>query len=78
MARAAPCLFGTSPAGWTSIAIPDRPAPAAVALLDLMEHLPSVEQVIGRDAASVRVRLYDGVEVRLHLCEVSAWGAALL
>jgi DNA polymerase (family 10) len=64
--------------GLDLVAIPGQTSGAPLALLDLMEHLPSVEQVVGRDAASVRVRLYDGVEVRLQLAEASAWGAALL
>lgn len=47
-------------------------------LLDLLEQLPTVNQVRARDATGVRVQLYDGVEVRLHLAEPDAWGAALL
>ena len=64
--------------GLDLVAIPGQASGAAAALLDLVEHLPSVEQVFGRDATGVRVRLYDGVEVRLHLAEPGAWGAALL
>ncbi|TME34288.1 MAG: DNA polymerase III [Chloroflexi bacterium] len=47
-------------------------------LLDLVERLPSVVQVVDRGEASARVRLYDAVEVRLHLAEPHCFGAALL
>jgi DNA polymerase (family 10) len=48
------------------------------ALLDLLERLPSVVQVIERTQQQARVRLYDGVEVRLHLAQSESWGAALV
>ena len=60
------------------VAIPGQAGGAATSLLDLLERLPSVEQVIGRDATSTRVRLHNGVEVRLQLAEPETWGAALL
>src|SRR5439155_4741236 len=47
-------------------------------LLDLVERLPSVVQVVDRGEASARVRLYDAVEVRVHLAEPHCFGAALL
>ncbi|HLZ26304.1 MAG TPA: PHP domain-containing protein [Chloroflexota bacterium] len=60
------------------VAIPGQAGGAATSLLDLLERLPSVEQVIGRDATSTRVRVHNGVEVRLQLAEPETWGAALL
>jgi DNA polymerase (family 10) len=55
------------------------PAPgSAQALLDLLAQLPSVVQVLERDATGSRVRLYDGVEVRLHLATSDTWGGALV
>ncbi len=48
------------------------------ALLDLLERLPPVVRVAHRDASSVAVRLYDGIEVRLHLTTEQDWGGALL
>src|SRR5439155_18014359 len=55
------------------------PGPAGgAALHDLLARLPSVVQVLERTARLTRVRLYDGVEVRLHLAPPAAWGAALL
>ena len=48
------------------------------ALLDLLERLPGVVRVVSRDAGSSSVRLYDGIEVRLHLAEPQHFGAALL
>jgi DNA polymerase (family X) len=50
----------------------------ASALLDRMEALPNVARVVRRDTHSTRVRLHDGLEVRLHLAEPCAFGAALL
>ena len=78
VAGAARRMCESVPGGLDLVAIPGQASGAATALLDLVEHLPSVEQVSGRDATGVRVRLYDGVEVRLHLAEPDAWGAALL
>jgi DNA polymerase (family X) len=55
------------------------PGPAAgPALLDLLERLPGVVRVVSRERARVCVRLYDGLEVRLHLAQPQTWGAALL
>jgi DNA polymerase (family 10) len=55
------------------------PGPAGgAALLELLARLPSVVQVLERTERLSRVRLYDGVEVRLHLAGPDAWGAALL
>jgi DNA polymerase (family 10) len=48
------------------------------ALLDLLEGLPNVIRVVDRTAASVTVRLFDGIEIRLHLADLSRFGAALL
>ena len=48
------------------------------ALLDLFERLPSVLRVVGRSADGARVRLYDGLEVRLHLASAADWGAAMV
>jgi len=50
----------------------------AAALQDLLARLPSVVQVLERTPCLTRVRLYDGVEVRLHLAASGEWGAALL
>ena len=50
----------------------------AAALLERMEALPNVARVVRRDANSTRVRLHDGLEVRLHVAEPRAFGAALL
>jgi DNA polymerase (family X) len=48
------------------------------ALLDLFVRLPSVVGVPRRDARSVAIRLYDGLEVRLHVAQPEVWGAAFL
>lgn len=48
------------------------------ALFDLLARLPSVVQVLERTQRQMRVRLYDGAEVRLHLADPAAWGAALV
>jgi DNA polymerase (family 10) len=48
------------------------------ALFDLLEVLPNVIRVVDRTAASTSVRLYDGIEIRLHLADSGAFGAALL
>jgi DNA polymerase (family 10) len=62
--------------GLDLVAIPGRAGGAA--LQDLLEKLPSVVQVLERTQSQTRVRLYDGVEVRLHLSAPDAWGATLL
>lgn len=61
--------------GLDIVAAPDS---AASELLDLFTRLPSVITVSRRDSMAATVRLYDGLEVRLHLTEPEAWGAALL
>lgn len=48
------------------------------ALLDLFVRLPSVVRVAHRDATSAAVRLYDGLEVRLHVSDPASHGAALV
>jgi DNA polymerase (family 10) len=48
------------------------------ALLDLLEGLPNVIRVVDRTSASTTVRLYDGIEIRLHVAELSTFGASLL
>jgi DNA polymerase (family 10) len=62
--------------GLDIVAVPG--AGGASALLDLLERLPSVTAVLERTEADARVRLYDGVEVRLHLTEPVSWGATLV
>jgi DNA polymerase (family 10) len=62
--------------GLDLVAVPGQAGSAA--LLDLLERLPSVVEVMKRTPSLARVRLYDGVEVRLHLAAPEAWGAALL
>jgi DNA polymerase (family 10) len=62
--------------GLDIVAVPGGSGAAAV--LDLLEHLPSVVEIVERSASSTRVRLYDGVEVRLLLTHADAWGAALV
>jgi DNA polymerase (family 10) len=48
------------------------------ALLDLLERLPSVIRTIDRTAVGVTVRLYDGIEIRLHVAELNTFGSSLL
>jgi DNA polymerase (family 10) len=62
--------------GLDLVAIPG--AAGGAALLDLLERLPGVVQVISRDTRNARVRLYDSVEVRMHLAEPEVFGAALV
>jgi DNA polymerase (family 10) len=50
----------------------------AAALLDLLGRLPNVTRVVSRSDRSATARLYDGLEVRLHLAEAASWGAALV
>ena len=57
------------------VAIPDR-EPSA--LLDLFTRLPSVVEVSHREYLAATVRLYDGLEVRLHLTDPETWGTTLL
>jgi len=61
--------------GLDLVAVPDR---AASELLDLFTRLPSVVQVTRRESMAATVRLYDGLEVRLHLAEPATWGTTLL
>ena len=56
----------------------DLVAVAPTGLLDLLERLPPVVRVRHRDARSAAVRLYDGVEIRLHLTTDDEWGAAMV
>jgi DNA polymerase (family X) len=46
--------------------------------VELFVRLPSVDHVVERTADSARLRLYDGVEVRLYVAEPAHFGAALL
>lgn len=48
------------------------------ALIDLFTRLPSVVQIRRQESAAVVVRLYDGLEVRLHVAQPDTWGATLL
>jgi DNA polymerase (family 10) len=75
VAGAARRMCETVVGGLDLVAIPGENGSA---LLDLLEHLPSADQVVERDVNAVRIRLYDGVEVRLQLAEHSRWGAAML
>jgi DNA polymerase (family 10) len=45
---------------------------------DHVVRLPSVDTVLERTSDSVRVRLYDGVELHLWIAAPSAWGTALV
>ena len=47
-------------------------------LLDFLERLPNVVSLTSRTETYAAVRLYDGVEVRLHLTDPAGWGAALV
>ena len=47
-------------------------------LLDLLARLPGVVGVLNRDASHARVRLYDGLEVRLYLATRATFGVTLL
>jgi DNA polymerase (family 10) len=62
--------------GLDVVAVPGQSG--GTALLDLLARLPSVVQVIDRTQWHARVRLYDGLEVRLHLADAHNWGAALV
>jgi DNA polymerase (family 10) len=44
----------------------------------LLGRLPNVVGAVSRAEGSATARLYDGVEVRLHVVEPEAWGAALV
>jgi DNA polymerase (family 10) len=48
------------------------------ALLDLLGRLPNVVGEVSRSEESATARLYDGIEIRLHVAEPETWGAALL
>jgi DNA polymerase (family 10) len=61
--------------GLDLVAIPSQ---SASDLLDLLERLPPVVRVAQRDEHSAAVRLYDGVQVRVHLTTPHDWGAALV
>jgi DNA polymerase (family 10) len=50
----------------------------AAAILENLTNLPNVAEVTDRTTCSVRVRLYDGVVVRLHVADADTWGGALL
>ncbi|MDQ6671138.1 MAG: PHP domain-containing protein [Chloroflexota bacterium] len=78
VAGAARRMCETVVGGLDIVAIPGHASGDARALLDFLEHLPGVDQVTGRDATHGRVRVYDGLEVRLHLVEPAGWGAALV
>jgi DNA polymerase (family 10) len=54
------------------------PGAEPAALVDLFVRLPVVARLVSRDAHSTSVRLFDGLEVRLHLARPATWGAALL
>jgi DNA polymerase (family 10) len=45
---------------------------------ELFVRLPSVDHVLERTEQMVRLRLYDGIEVRLHIAAPETFGAALL
>jgi DNA polymerase (family 10) len=62
--------------GLDLVAVPGQAGGAA--LQDLLARLPSVVQVLECTPQEMRVRLYDGVEVRLHLASRDTWGAALV
>jgi DNA polymerase (family 10) len=47
-------------------------------LLELVERLPGLAGVLGRTANAVRLRLYDGLELRLHVADEATFGAAQL
>ncbi|MBV9899243.1 MAG: DNA polymerase III [Chloroflexi bacterium] len=53
-------------------------AEKAQATLELLTRLPNVVAVRERTETSESVRLYDGLEVRLHLAEPQAYGAAVV
>ncbi|MGI9149090.1 MAG: PHP domain-containing protein [Chloroflexota bacterium] len=78
VAGAARRMCETVVGGLDIVAVPGDRSGAASAVLDLLEQLPTVDHVVSRSAQSVRVRLHDGIEVRLHLAEATTYGAALL
>jgi DNA polymerase (family X) len=47
-------------------------------LLNVLAGLPNVVEVLGRSDTQARVLVYGGVEVRLHVVPLEAWGGALL
>lgn len=60
--------------GLDLLAIPDHEGDSR--LLDWLERLPGVVRVDERTDVLLRVRMYDRIEVRLHLTSADAWGAA--
>jgi DNA polymerase (family X) len=55
------------------------PGPSGAAgLLDTLAGLPSVVEIVERDAASMRAQLDDGLEVRLHTAGRESFGTALV
>jgi DNA polymerase (family 10) len=78
VAGAARRMCETVVGGLDIVAVPPPGSSAAAALLDLLQNLPMVARVGGRDATDAEVRLYDGVAVRLHVVEPTSWGAALV
>ncbi len=63
-------------AGLDLVAIAGDAGPDA--LLTRLERLPHVVATVARTDHSVRVRLYEGVEVRLHVATEHTWGSALV
>ena len=61
--------------GLDLVAIPNQRGGAG--LLAVLERLPSVVKVLERDAAHGRVRLADGVEVRLNVATEASFGTAM-
>ena len=62
--------------GLSLVALAGPGGPAA--LLEALVGLPSVFEVIERDASAARVRLYDGLEVALHIVSRESFGTALV
>jgi DNA polymerase (family 10) len=62
--------------GLTFVALAGGGGPAA--LLDALVGLPSVFEVVERDASAARVRLYDGLEVGLYVTPRERFGTALV
>ena len=55
-----------------------QPDGSGTRLLDLLERLPSVVAVVSRDAEGSRVRLAEGIEVRLHLATPESFGSVMV
>src|SRR5947209_9047924 len=62
--------------GLDLVAVPG--AAGGAALLDLLVALPSVVEVEHREASTAEVRLYDGVQVRVHLTTRAQLGTSLV